>query len=516
MPTFYEGYDAFIRLHGANLASYHGAEYIADVEEAIDALTNVLNHPPRKIENVKIDTLKGFAAEWWHEGTFNIDAALKGKKVHAIAPDDNGLADVILSDGAEIQIKYYKNGEASAAQQAKTLLHRYNEYAAQYRSKHDGQDPVKSLEQYVDEYNLKNNTNLGPDDSYYSGQVRLIPADQLEKARDWLERKINEESVKRPELVKQYQEALDNLNDRIESGGVESAPLDEKTAKEIAKAMKEDGYDPAEFGLATEELIKFDYIMEQAIQAGLSAALISVVLRTAPELCGFICRLIKNGEVKEEDFKRVGFAAVKGGAEGFVRGTIAAAITISCKSGLCGAALKAAQPNIIGAVTAIAMNTIQNTCLMSLGKISKHEFANRSAQDFVIVACSIGLGAVGSAIASSLFTPVFAVFGYMIGSFVGSVVGGFVYKGIYSCVIALCIESGSTFFGLVDQNYELPVEVLRSTGAKVFEYEKYQPKRFAQEKYEPKRFEYEKYKPVKINVTFLRRGVIGVGAIGYL
>lgn len=313
--------------------------------------------------------------------------------------------------------------------------------------------------------------------------------------------------------MKRYQEALDKLTDRLESSdGAESIPLTEAEAKELARLAKEAGFDPAEWGLTTEELMEFEYIMNQAFKAGLSAALVSVVLKVAPEVCGILCRLIKDGEVDAEQLKRLGYAAVSGGVEGYIRGTVAAAVTIACKAGLMGGTLKNLNPSIIGAITAIAMNTIQNACLLAMGKMSKHDFASKCAEDLVITACSIGVGAATAA----LFTPAAAVFGYMIGSFVGSVVGGFVYKGIYSCVISFCVESGSTFFGLVDQNYELPGSVLEKIGMQVFEYEKFEPISFAYQTFQAEKFEYNRFEPVQIDITFLRRGVIGVGKIGYI
>lgn len=64
--------------------------------------------------------------------------------------------------------------------------------------------------------------------------------------------------------------------------------------------------------------------MKQALKAGLNAATISIVLRTAPEIINAIKYLIENGEVDEEQFKKIGFAALRGGSEGFVRGTVSA------------------------------------------------------------------------------------------------------------------------------------------------------------------------------------------------
>ena len=510
MSAFKDGYDSFVRLNGVKLGADAGGAYVGRIEDEIEKLVKALNKPIRKIDQASVNSVKGFVAEWWHEGTFNIDAALKGVKARASAPDDNGLVDIYLTSGEKYSVKYYKYGDRSAQQQAKTNRERYKEYCDQYRSKHNGENPTVTEEDYI-----KNNF---PDDPYYLGQGRLIPTDQMKDAQEWLKRQIAKESNGgRPEQVKRYQEALDKLTDRLKSSdGVESIPLTEEEAKELAKLAKESGFDPAEWGLTTENLVEFEYIMNQAFKAGLSAALVSVVLKIAPEVCGIICKLIKEGEVDVEQFKRLGFAAVSGGAEGFVRGTVAAAITTACKAGLMGEPLKKLNPSIIGAITAITMNTIHNACLLAIGKMHKHDFACKCAEDLVITVCSIGVGAAGAVAATALFSPAAAILGYMIGSFVGSVAGSFAYKGIYSCVISFCVESGSTFFGLVDQNYELPKSILEEIGVEVFEYEKFEPIRFAYRSFQPKRFDYKRFEPIKIDITFLHRGVIGVGAIGYV
>jgi len=256
--------------------------------------------------------------------------------------------------------------------------------------------------------------------------------------------------------------------------------------------------------------------MNQAFKAGLTAAMISVVIKIAPEVCGIISRLIKNGEVKAEDFKRLGFAALEGGADGFVRGTVAGAITAACKAGVLGPALKGVNPSIIGAVTAITMNTIQNACMLSFGKITKNEFAEKCTHDFFVVGTSVGLGVIGSVIGGSFSFGGAAVLGYMVGSFIGSVLGEFVYKGVYSCILSFCVDTGCTFFGLVEQDYALPEEVMKEIGVNVFEYEKFMPKRIEHKKFEPKRFEAKTVKAKNIDITFLRRGVIGVNSVGYV
>ena len=520
MLSFSEGYKTYVNLMGANQAVMLGGAYVENVENAINELEDAVNslkfNKDGSINNIDLDALKGFAAEKWHAGVFNVDAAVKGSNVRANAENDNGLADIVFGDGNEAQLKYYENAKASAKEQAKTIREKYEQYRARYRYEHNGQNPDKTLETYIEEYNSKHGKNATANDPYYSGQVRVIPAEQVDEAKRILERKISEMKFRDPELAKRYQDALDNLSDKIEVDGVESYPLTEEQSREIAKALRDEGFDPADFGITTEELITTQYIMEQAFKAGLSAALMSVVFKVAPEICNIICKLIKDGEVDIQDFKRMGFAALSGGAEGYIRGTIAAAITISCKAGHLGSVLKAADPTIIGAIVALTMNTVKNACLIGIGKMSKHEFAGRCAQDLIVSTCCLAMGYAGSALATTLFTPAAAVIGYMIGSFVGSVIGSFVYKGVYSCVMSYCVESGSTFFGLVDQDYTLPDDILRAIGIKLFEYEKFIPKQITIKRFEPKRFTPMQLKPQEISVTVLRRGVIGVGSVGYV
>lgn len=508
MSTFNEGYDTFIRLTGGDIGAFSGYAYVENVKAAIENLTYAINKPMRIISNPSTD--KGFLAEWWHAGTFNINAALKDLSTRATAPDDNGIVDIILTSGEKYQVKYYKTGggsNGSAAQQAKTNYQRYREYADPYERK--GLKPPKSQEEYL--------KDKFPNDPYYLGQGRLVPTEQLREAKEYLRRRFLEESNGgRPEQVKRYEEAYKMLTDRLEStDGAESIPLTNEESRKLAELAMKEGFDPADWGLATEDLINMDYIMQQAFKAGLSAALVSVVLKVAPEICSIICTLIKAGKINKEQFKRFGFAAVSGSAEGFIRGSVAGAVAVACKAGKLGTALKEMDPSIIGAITAISMNIIKNSCLLAIGKISKHEFADKCCQDLMVTVCSIGLGAAASA-AAALFSPAAAVFGYMIGSFVGSVVGSFIYKGIYSCVLSFCVESGSTFFGLVEQNYELPPDILEKTGAKVFEYEKFEPKIIYHDVFEPHKFEHERFEPIEIGVKFLRRGVVGVGVIGYI
>ena len=103
-----------------------------------------------------------------------------------------------------------------------------------------------------------------------------------------------------------------------------------------------------------------------------------------------------------------------------------------------------------------------------------------------------------------------------IGSFIGSMIGSVAYSAGYSAVMSFCVDSGFTMFGLVDQNYELPKEVMEEIGIEVFEYEKLEYEKFEYENFEHEKFDYEEFEYEKFDIVFLRRGVIGVGKIGYI
>lgn len=92
------------------------------------------------------------------------------------------------------------------------------------------------------------------------------------------------------------------------------------------------------------------------------------------------------------------------------------------------------------------------------------------------------------------------------GSFVSSFVGSFAYSLGYNVFISFCVDTGFTMFGMVNQNYELPDEVLEAVGFNVFNYEE-----FTFEEFQVQEFETE-----SILISFLRRGVIGVQQIGYM
>lgn len=502
MDGFKEGFEFFVE-HASDFAGIElGNEYVNTVNGEIEEFVKSVAH--FKGMQSSTDTLKGDLAEFWHAGTFNIDAAVKGSgnRLQVDRSHDFGSVDVSGRNiDLEAGLKYYKNGAASAKQQAKSVFEAYKNYQAG--------GGKETLDEYLKNRNYQDDSVLN--DAVYSGQIRVIPSDQLADATRWLERKIAEESSKRPEQVERYRETLKLLKDRIsDNKGNESIPLSEEDARKLAQLAKEDGIDPKDWGLTTEELIRAEYILKQSLKAGLTAATISIVLKTAPEIINAVKYLIENGEVDEKQFERIGFAALQGGSEGFVRGTVSAAITTACKSGVLGAALKGVDPTIVGAITVLTMDTVKNSYEVATGKMTRYEMSNELIRAMFTTTCSLALGAVSQA-----FIEV-PVLGYMIGSFVGSLVGSFAYSAMYKPAISFCVDTGFTMFGLVDQDYTLPEDIMKEIGIEVFDYDQFDYEKAEYDRFDYDTFQPDRFEPVQIEMTFLRRGVIGVNQIGYL
>ena len=502
MVGFEEGYTYFEKNASAYVASTMSDSYVASVNDEIEKLVNDLN----SFEGFKTSSnvLKGDVAEFWHTGTYNIDSALKGSSNRAFVDRSHDLAstDISTNYGDKYGLKYYSDGEASAKAQAVSVFQRFKEYQS-----HGGTD---SMDDFLRSRGYDNAESV-LNDPIYSGQIRIIPRDQLEEATQYLERMIKTEAARRPEQVYRYQETLNMLKERLsDDKGAESIHLSKKEAEVLAKLAKQGKINADDLGLTTEELIKYDYIIQQAFKAGLTAATISVVLKVAPEIIKAIDYLIKNGEINAVQFKKIGFAAVSGGAEGFIRGSVSAALTASGKAGLLGETLKSVDPTIVGTVTVLTINVIKNAFQVTLGNKSTSQLTGELVRDMYISTCSLIGGGISQA-----FIEV-PVLGYMIGSFVGSIIGSFTYNVGHKAIVSFCVVSGFTMFGLVEQDYTLPKEVIEQMGIETFDYETLHYDTFEPESFSFDSFETDTFEPDTLDVTFLRRGVIGVSKVGYV
>jgi hypothetical protein len=497
MSTLFEsGYEEFVRSIGGQKV-FQSSDYVHSVESAINKLQNDINR--YNGDNNGVGQLKGFVAEFWHCDTHNIDAAVKDvkSKTEVLQLNTLGSTDISSNFGIEYQSKYYKDGHLSAKEQTITFYEKYKS------TNFNG-----TFEEYLEYNNIK---NINKNDPLYIGQERLIPTEQLNDAIIWLNRKIATESAIRPELVERYKNTLEHLTDRVRSNsGSESIPLTDSEAKDIAMLAKQGAFASKKWHLTTEELIKFENIMQQSLKAGLSAATISMVLKIAPELYKILEKAIKNENITSDDIRNIGLAALTGGTEGFIRGAISAGLTTACLSGQLGVKLKSVNPTIIGAVTVITLNVIQNSIKLARNKINKIEFANACMRDLFVTTYSLVSGGITQGL---IHIP---VLGYMLGSFIGSIAASFVYDTGYKAFISFCCDNGFAFFGLVDQNYSLPNSLLKEIGIDIFEYEKISIDKFEIDHFEIEKFEVGKFEIDTIEICFLRRGVIGINKIGYV
>ena len=177
-----------------------------------------------------------------------------------------------------------------------------------------------------------------------------------------------------------------------------------------------------------------------------------------------------------------------------------------------GEAFKSINPTLLGTVVAVVLETVKNSLLVAAGKMTPKAMGVAFADSIVVsvgfvIGTKIG-GIIGQALGFQL-----PVIGYLIGSLVGSACA-VVYNIGKRKLISFCIDSGFTCFGLVDQNYELPEEVLLGLGVDLIPISKAEisrtPIKNVTVSANINRTNYE-----TIDIKFLRRGVIGVNKIGY-
>lgn len=134
-----------------------------------------------------------------------------------------------------------------------------------------------------------------------------------------------------------------------------------------------------------------------------------------------------------------------------------------------------------------------------------------SARDIFTVTFGISGAFIGQAL-----LPALPVIGFMLGSFVGGIIGSFAYTAGKSVCLSFCVESGFTFFGIVDQDYELPDEVIKELGIDIFEIDEFVAPEFELEEFEFVQLDLEEFELETFSITPLRRGVLKINQIGYV
>lgn len=474
-----QGWEFAVKIVGANVAANVGADYLSEVTEAIKQLEDSINNHPYRGQDAA--HFKGYVLEEYAAGTFNINAVVEGSQDRASVLHSNeyGSVDVRLDTDGNI-IDYS---------------------AKAYRS------PAESG-------NAQAVLNTTTREALYKETERLVPSDHLEGAKQSVHQRALRNQEIRPDVAAANADTEAHLTDRISNGkGIESKTATQKELEQMAKSGHNQQFSAEDQGISLATLIKNEHMLKQALDAGVTAATITVALQLAPEIYKAIDYLIKHKQINVNQVKKIGTKAISAGAEGFLRGSVSCYIYIACKQGLLGEALKHVEPGPLGAVVAIVMGTVKNSILVAAGKMTARQMGQSFIDSVVVsggylVGMHIG-GLIGQALGIEL-----PVFGYIIGSLVGCAFAA-VYEIGKKKLISFCVDTGFTCFGLVEQNYELPDEVLNEMGIKTAKIGRANIKTAqvstVQENDIVDRVSYE-----TVNLTMLRRGVIGVNKIGYV
>ena len=498
---FEVGFQSAIQQAGGALGDDFGNNYINNIDNAIDTFERRIN--AFKGYNTNVDQLQGDIAEFWHGETFNINAAVNDSnyrvnvdRIHDFAsPDITGNWET-----SDYGLKYYKYADKSIEAQATSYYERYKIFQKQY--------PDTSFEDFLIRKGV--DVDALPYSSIYSGQMRLIPHDQYEASLAYLNIKIQRLLLTRPEQAARYIEVRELLTTKITApDGTSSIEIDRSASERIAKLAKEGKFDAADEGITIPNLVQWEHILQQGVKAGLSASVITMVMKTAPSLYRCLDNLLTHGYITDEQMSELGGAAISGSSEGFVRGFVAGMLCVACKAGKFGSSLMAVSPGVIGAATVVILQTLKDSISLVKGDITRVQLLNNLNKSIIVSGFAIGTGLLFKSI-----LPIIP-FSYLLGNMVGSFVGSFAYKAADKAVMSFAVEYGWTFFGLVDQDYRLPDSIMEEIGVDVFDYEdSFVKDELLLDKFQFDTFAFDEFSPEMVRIV--RRGIIAVHQVGYL
>lgn len=453
-------------------------QHIQQINDAIDQLAKNINEHPHL--NIGVEQLKGYVAEEMHAGTFNIEAIRQGSEHRAWTLQENGYGtvDVETNFGKSYGLKYSNTAKDAENMQAV----------------------------------LNPNTRI----SKYHGQERLIAAEQVEEAKEWAHRRGLKNIETRPDVSQSHIDTEKHLVGKISDGeGIESKELSIKESKQIAREAKNGGFNPDKHGYSKDPLIEkvqIDYV-NRAMKAGLTAATITAIIQLVPEIYKGIDYLIKHGEINLLGLKKSSKKIISESGEAFLRGSIAYGIEMAIQNGIFGETIKQVNPSIVGVAVTVILSTIKDSVMVATGKMTAKEMGAKFVDTLVVSSGYLVGMKIGGAIVQAL-CPQLPGIGYAIGSLLGCSLA-VVYNIGKKKLISFCVDTGFTCFGLVEQNYELPEDVLREMGVNYIPVPRTEIKKtnvnIISTDVQINTTDYE-----TVDITVLRRGVIGVNRIGYV
>lgn len=511
MNDFERGYSFACNQEVAAIAAQLGADYINNVNQAIETLYDSMNAYDYYINTKPAqESLKGFIAEEWASGTANVDAAVKGKPLIMETKNSTALGSIDVGaikgvDAPSYQLKVYSSPKATIDALGKTLRDAYKS------SNTDGSIPF-------DEWAAsKGFSGAKPIDLLYGDQFGLVSSDKLDACKVEAFRRLAKAKVLgKLDEVERWQKVSEGLTDRVRlKNGVESKPLAmEEARRKAIEVTERRKLKPQDDGMTAEQVVKTQNLMNQALKAGATAAAISAALKVAPEIYKAIDYLITEGELDEDSLRAIGAATADGGATGFVNGSATAAITIAAGKGMFGQTIKAAlsKPlgsNVIGALVVLVVETSKDAYFVACGKRTVQDLQRNLIQGTYVAVFSLVGAAVGNLIAPGSGVAM------IVGSLVGSAVGGLTFSPVQTCVMKVSVEYGFSFFGLIDQDYRLPDDVLDKRGVKTASVKTVEPIRSSIEVEKTKRASVKQARLHTVEYKALSRDLISVNKVGY-
>ena len=445
---------------GTTINTDSSQAFIESVNNAIKNLEDSINADMGKKTSIAAEA--GFVAEKWTAGTFDIDALINGspETAHVVGSTELGSVDVSTSYGDNASLKYYQDAKGSAKAQATAIIEKYTTY--KNNSLKQGKEPL-SIQEYV-EKNGYDVTNSEWYKSIYDGQVRIIPTEQLDEAKAYLEGKINKlegiEGRATSQRSKVYKETLDNLKDRLEApDGTKSKPLTKEQAQAIAELAEQGKFKAEDFGISTGELIPAKYILKQSMSAGIDAAILEAVLEIGPDLFAIIRKGVKEKKLDTDMLKESGIEGLIAASNGFFEGAISNAIYTACIAGKFGNQYKNPSPELIGSLTVIAIHSIRYGYALSKGEITQSQYGDLMAEKVLTVACAAGGGAI-----LKLLLPI-VPFSYQMGSFIGGIIASVGYNIVRAKIedVYLEIKGAGGFEVFVPEGILQTVSVMKDT-----------------------------------------------------
>lgn len=524
-------------------------EYIFQQNDQIVKLIEEINGLSETYRNNTPGSRQGFLFEAFQRKTYDLDRVVNHQAhlPEAAQPAMSGYAfpDAVV-DNTAYNAKVYADGHATFKDAlSKTHRQAYNDLKGRI-----------SEEQFKAERGITGSL----DELKYKGQKHLVVSDQkddiIRDAKSAARASANRGTIKEENYRDIERNTVDHIEDRygnrsipISKSGLED--LDDLTLNKrlSAETLKAFGIDPS-VTISWEQLKQ--QLINQTLKTGATASVVAAALSIIPIMINAISLLSEEGEFDREAFCELGYQSLSIPAKSFLIGCSTSAVINAsnflklkdaAKNAIEAKPLTGMQCSLIAIAVTILISTAEIAIMRALGKISRAQMADRIFDCCLTSTLSILVGyasqkvithlvsaatqeafdAIFTTIVSKVFSvtftaalPAFSVLSYLVGSVIGFAVAKLIHSVTQHLFISFCIESGCTFFGIVDQDYQLPREIMDEIGIDVFDYEKFdyshfQPEFFRYDSFVPDAFEYEKF-----GITLLRRGVIGFGKIGYV